>query len=47
MLIHGYTCYFTNSSYNCPALKLYGYSIERSLSLAILRSLKLKSRVTF
>lgn len=33
--IKGFNCFFTNSSYNCPTLKLYGYSTERQLKNAI------------
>ena len=34
---NGYKIYFTNSSYNCPQLKLYGYSTEKKLITAIKR----------
>jgi hypothetical protein len=35
-------CFFTNSSYNCPLLNLYGYSTERKLHSAIKKELKKK-----
>jgi len=33
----GYNIYFEHISFNAPALKLYGYSSERSLKAAIKR----------
>ncbi|MES2367036.1 MAG: hypothetical protein V4563_14265 [Pseudomonadota bacterium] len=36
----GRACFFTNSSYNCPSLSLYGYSTELALHRAIKRKLK-------
>ena len=31
----GWKLYFQGISYNCPALKLYGYETERKLRLAV------------
>lgn len=36
----GYALYFTHISWNCPALKLYGYGTERALQSAVRRALK-------
>jgi len=36
----GYSCYFVNSSYNCPIFKLFGFSTEKSLHAAIKRAYK-------
>lgn len=36
----GYKCCFTNSSYNCPQLKLFGFASERQLQNAIKKKLK-------
>lgn len=33
--LHGEKCSFTNSIYNCPRLKLFGYSTEIALSRRI------------
>jgi len=36
----GFDCFFTNSSYNCPKLSLFGFSTDRALWSAIRRKLK-------
>jgi len=36
----GRETFFENSSYNCPALGLYGFSTERALRSAMRRKLK-------
>lgn len=33
-------CFFTNSSYNCPQLNLFGLSSEKKLHTAMRRELK-------
>jgi len=38
--IKGHKCFFTNNSYNCPTLQLYGYSTERALEKAICKLIK-------
>lgn len=39
----GHAIFFLHISYNCPSLKLYGYSTERAIKNAIKRKLKTKS----
>lgn len=43
--LYGFACFFTNSSYNCPVLKLFGYSSEKSLQYGIRRELKKKNKI--
>ena len=35
--LNGYVCKLIGAGYSCPALKLFGYSSERSLANAIKR----------
>ena len=44
--INGFNCFCSNgSSYNCPALKLFGFSSERTLTNAIKKKVKAQNKV--
>ncbi len=46
-LYKDYQIYFSNISYNCPALQLYGYSSTRSLKAAITKRIKQNAKRIF